>query len=234
MAKESALIESIVNNLKSGSHSQNDVGLIVRWQIDALRVVIARQPSFGMQAENKNYGSAIEPLVRNVLRKIKGMPEGTRRALLVFSAYSGQQLPRPENLDFDLIARYERAVLSALEALQKGSATIKNNKIGGYHTLDRTKHFCAATGFELIVGLEAGEPTNGDPFRFITNSLFEIVVPEEVREWRRLYKERPDLRSQCEKVLTNWRSDPAHKQLHSEGLRRGFAEMIAQKSASSM
>lgn len=234
MTTREELIASIVDNLKLSPHSRSDIAIIVTWQVDVLQAVIAGEPSFGRQAENNEYGSEIDPLVRRLKRKLAGMPDGTRRALLVFSAYAGQQIPRPENLDFALIERYERAVMSALDALEAGCAVLTNNRIGDYHTLDRTKHFCAATGFDLMVGLQAGQPTNGDPFRIITNLLFEIVAPDEVHDWRRRYKKDPDLRSHCEKVLSNWRNDQPYLKGHTDWLRSGFAEMIGQKSASSM
>jgi hypothetical protein len=227
-------IDLIVDSIKSSPYSRSDIDRVVRSQVDVLAAVLSNEPSFGRQAENKNHGSEIEKLAHQLQRKFKAMPEGTLRALSVFSAYAGLPMPPAEAVDFAMVERYELLLRSTLEALETGARAIKESKIGDYHTLDRTKHFCAATGFEILAGLKADEPTNGDPFRFIANSLFEIVAPDEVQDWHRRYKERPDLRSQCEKVLSNWRKEPELLGRHSEHLRRNFAEMIAQKSASSM
>jgi hypothetical protein len=224
----------IVDSIKSSPYSRADVDVIVRSQVDILVAVLGNEPSFGRQAENKQHGGEIEQLARQLQRKFKAMPEGTLRALSVFSAYSGLPTPRAENIDFAMVERFERLLRSALESLEAGAHAIKESKIGDYHTLDRTKHFCARTAFEILVGLKADEPTNGDPFRLIANSLFEIVAPDEVRDWQRRYKERPDLRSQCEKVISNWRNDPDYLRRHSEHLRHCFAEMIAQKSTLSL
>jgi hypothetical protein len=224
----------IVDSIKSCPYSRRDVDRIVRSQVDVLIAVLANEPSFGRQAENKRHGGEIEQIARQLQRKFKGMPEGTLRALSVLSAYSGQPLPPADKVDFAMVERYEVLLLSTLKALEAGAHAMRENKIGDYHTLDRKKHFCAATGFELLVGLKANRPTNGDPFRLITNSLFEIVAPDEVRDWQRRHKERPDLRAQCEKVLANWLSDPAHLDSHTERLRLEFAGMIGQKSSLSL
>jgi len=223
------LTAAVIDCLRmSCAHPRDAVATIVHYEINSLESVISDEPSFGRQSENKNYGKEIKGLTQKLLRKIEGAPIGTRRSLSVFSAYSGLQLPRPEQLDWELIERYEETLRSSLQALREGASKMQEHRIGDYHTLDRTKHFCAANAFDLIVGLEAGEPTNGDPFRFISNTLYEIVAPDESRKWRKDHEgEPPDLRSQCEKILGNWRRDPAHVQRHAERLKRSFAGMIA-------
>jgi hypothetical protein len=232
VTKAQELVASIVDNLKASPHGRSDVDRIVAWQVDVLKRVIVAEPSFGWQAENLKYANDVKSLAHKLQRKLEGAPAGTRRTLLAFGAYASlPQMPDPvEIASSDTTERYGGTLLTALHDLQMGCSTIldpKNkNKIGDYHTLDRTKHFCAATGFELMVGLEAGQPTNGDPFRSITNSLYEIVVPDA--------KSDLDLRTQCEKVLSNWRKDPAYLKRHIEALKQAFAGMIAQKSTSSM
>jgi hypothetical protein len=231
VSKPAALIREVVDSLGSSRYSRGEIDFIVRWQIDQLKSVLENAPSFGEQAVNREYAKAIGALAGKLQKKIEGAPEGTHMALLVFTAYppSHLQTTRPEDLDYGAIERWGGMVAEVLRKLQAGCAEIANNRIGDYHTLDRPKHFCAAQAFDLMIGLEAGEPTNGDPLRFITNSLYEIVAPEEVRQWQRHHKEeeKPDLRAQCEKVLANWRSDPVHLQRHSEQLRQSFAGMIA-------
>ncbi len=234
MSQQLALIELIVDSIKGSPRSWSEVDLIVRRQIEDLKSVLAAPPAWGKQADNKQYGDEIGKLVRTILKKLDGMPEGSLRALSAFSAYARETMPRAENLDLDRIELYERVLRSALEDLALGANAVKQYKIGDYHTLDRTKHFCAATAYEILIGLEAEEPTSGDPFRFIANSLFQIVAPDEVRAWRRAHKEDPDLRSQCEKVLSNWRSQPDLDRQHRAFLSNAFAGMIAQKTASSM
>jgi hypothetical protein len=134
--------------------------------------------------------------------------------------------------------RYGNVLLMALQDLQNGCAIILDsrykNKVGDYHTLDKTKLFCAAEAFNLMVGLDAGRPANGNPFQSITNSLFEIVAPAEAKAWRSDHKDPPDLRTQCARVLANWRKDPAYLRSHTEELKLAFAGMIAQKSVLSM
>lgn len=230
MSKPAALIKEVVDSLGSSRYSASEIELIVHWQIDQLKVVLENAPSFGEQAVNKQYARDIGKLAAKLQKKIEGAPAGTHLALLVFAAYppSHLQITGPENLDYDAVERWGGMVAEVLRKLQAGCAEIADNRIGDYHTLDRSKHFCAAQAFELMIGLEAGEPTHGDPFRFITNSLYEIVAPEEVRQWHKDHNgENPDLRAQCEKVLANWRSDPAGLQRHSEWLRRSFSGMIA-------
>jgi hypothetical protein len=158
------------------------------------------------------------------------MPNGTLGALLAFSACPGLQ--RTDQIDPDVVKRYEAELRSSLLALKEGARFIRRNKVGNYHTLDKPKHFSAVVAFELMVGLEAEQPTNGDPFRFITNALFEIVAPDEVRRRRKQYKDEPDLRRHCGKVLANWRRDPEYLKRHTEQLKRDFARMIAGKDRS--
>jgi hypothetical protein len=239
MTKPDDLMAAIVDGLTGSPYKRHDRNLIVQSQVRDLECVIAGEPSWGRQAENLDYAKRVRSLAQKLQRTLEGAPVGTRRVLLAFGANSSRpQMPDPvEVAASDTPKRFGKLLLTTLQDLQNGCAVLldpKNkNKIGDYHTLDRTKHFCAATGYELMIGLEAGQPTNGDPYRFITNSLFEIVAPKEAREWRKRHKERADLRSQCEKVLSHWRDDPA-KQRHTEWLRRSFAEMITQKSKSSM
>ena len=241
MAKPAGLIASIVDNLKEKSpHKRSDVDFIVRWQVDLLKRIIAAPPSWGWAADNLEHAKRVGTLARELQRVLEGAPDGTHLTLLTFGAYASRpQMPDPEEVAAsNVVDRFWNLLKAALQDLQKGCAVIldpKNkNRIGDYHTLDRTKHFCAASGFELMVGLEAGQPTNGDPFRSIANSLFEIVAPKEIEARRRKHKDDVDLRTQCQKVLSNWRKNPANLQRHAEELKRTFAGMIAQKSHSSL
>jgi hypothetical protein len=239
MTSPNDLITSIVHDLRASPHQRSDISSIVHGQVEVLKTILSGQPSFGWAAENLEYAKKVRSLSQKLQRTLDGAPDGTRLTLLAFGAYSSRpEMPHPEEIvASNAVEIYRSVLLTALQDLQKGCATIldpKNkNKIGDYHTLDRTKHFCAATGFELIIGLEAGQPTNGDPFRSITNSLYEIVAPAEVKAWRSNHGE-IDLRTQCEKVLTNWHKDPAYLQQHTKILKLAFAGMIAQKFASSM
>jgi hypothetical protein len=234
---QQALIASIVDSIKSSPHCRADIERIVEWQAKDLSSLLAREPSFGRQAENRQYGADVEKLARELQRKIKAMPEGSWRLISTVSSYAYFDRPIPSNqasTDFGMVDRFETALKSVLEALEVGSRVTKESKGGDYHTLDRAKHFCACTGFEILIGLEADEPTNGDPYRHVANLLYEIVAPDEARDWRKRKNERPDLRAQCEKVIAQWRSDPALLERHRQFLRLSFAGMIAQKSASSM
>jgi hypothetical protein len=237
VSKREELIASIVDSIKSSPHSRSDIESIVGWQADVLATLLTRQPSFGRQAENKQYGVEVEKLARQLQRKIKTMPEGSWRLISTVSSYAYFDRPLPSNqasTDFDMVHRFENALESVLKALEVGSRVTKESKAGDYHRLDRTKHFCACTGFEILIGLGADEPTNGDPYRHITNLMYEIVAPDEAQEWRKRFKKDPDLRSQCEKVISEWRSDAGGFEQHRQFLKHSFAGMIAQKSASSM
>lgn len=240
MGKPSEHIASIVNDLKASPHKPRDVYTVVCRQVDVLKAVLAGQPSFGKQAENRKYAEDVASLVKKLLQKIEGAPEGTQRTLLAVGAHS--YLPAmPRALEIAVsgtVERYKVHLLTALKDLRNGCAIIldpKNKKVfGDYHTVDRTKLFCAATGFELMVGLEAGKLTNGKTFRSITNSLYEIVAPKEAEAWRRDHEGDLDLRAPCQTVLSDWRKDPAYLQEHTEILKLAFAGMIAKKSGSSM
>lgn len=237
MSKREDLIASIVDSIKSSPHCRSDIESIVGWQADVLATLLTRQPSFGRQAENREHAADIEKLARQLQRKMKTMPEGSWRLISTVSSYAYFDQPIPSKQDqtnFDMVERFETALSSALQALEVGSRLTRESKAGDYHTLDRTKHFCACTGFEILIGLEADEPTNGDPYRHVTNLMYEIVAPDEAREWRKRFKKDPDLRTQCEKVIAEWRSHPANLEKHRQFLKLSFAGMMTQKTASSM
>jgi hypothetical protein len=220
--KRDALIDVIVGNLKASPRSRHDVDLIVRAVIDDLNGVLknalAGEPSLGVQAVNKRYGREVEALTRSLLKKLYALPEGTLRALMSLSAYSGQSIPKwPENWDWEMIKRYSEVMRSHLVALQAGATTIRSEKIGYYHNVGYTKRFCAGAAFDLMTGLEAGTPTQGDPLLLIANTLFEIVTGKE-----------RDLRGQCEDVLAHWRDNPDRLRENAERLRHDFTRMIAE------
>jgi hypothetical protein len=226
--REDDLTVAIVDSLKSSPRSKHDVDLIVRWQIDVLRKVIKGATAFGERADNKRYGREIEALARELVQKLDVMPSGTHQALVASSTYSGlptSAWPYPEDADWEAIQRYSEGLRAHLVALQAGAAAIKAHKVGYYHTIDKTKRFCAGSAFDLMIGLEAGVPTHGDPLRFIANSLFQIITPGD---------EDRDLRGQCDDILARWRKYPDRLQKHTKQLRHDFSQMIAEKSDSSV
>jgi hypothetical protein len=240
VATPNQLVASIVDHLKASPHPQSDVSSVVRQQVETLKTILTRQPSFGWAAENLEYAKKVRSVSQKLQRTLEGAPDGTRLTLFAFGAYASRsEMPHPEEIvAADTVERYANTLLTALHDLQNGCAKIldpsNRNEIGDYHTFDRTKHFCAAIGFELMVGLDAGQPTSGDPFRSITNNLYEIVAPKEAKARRQNHNDVPDLRTHCEKVLSNWRKDPDYLRQHVEIWKLAFAGMMAQKSASSM
>ncbi len=222
------LVATIVDHLKSKTYSPSQVQKAVRYQISITQEA-AGGTLFGWQAENKDYAKDVSSLAHELQQKLEGSPDGTSRSLFLFALYR-QTVPHPDDVDYVAVELYRMAFLSKLKELQAGCALISAENIGDYHRVDVPKRLCAGAACSLMIGLDAGKPTNGDPFRVITNLLYEIVAPEHVAEWRRRYAqdaefrqrhgETPDLRGQCGEVLKAYsRRSQADIGREREGLR---------------
>jgi hypothetical protein len=142
VSKREDLISSIVDSIKSTPHCRFDIELIVTSEIDSLAAVLAREPSFGRQAENKKYADEIEHLARQMLLKLKTASEGSVRLLSVLNAYSGSILPQAKNIDFGLVRRFEHMLGSVLESFETGAGAIKDNRLGDYTCDDGAARSC--------------------------------------------------------------------------------------------
>ena len=197
-------VPAIADALQASPFSRSEVEQAARRQIDVLREWLQERP-FGGRADNKQYAKEVESLARQLQQKLEGAPEGTRRILFTFAFY-GRKVPRPENVNHVAVEKYRKECLARLKRIRTGCAVISAEPVGDYHTVDVTKGLCAGAAFSLMIGVDAGRPTNGDPLRVIANLLFEAVAPDRVEEWREHHRgEAPDLRRQCQEVLKHQR-----------------------------
>jgi hypothetical protein len=179
-------------------------------------------------------------LAGELLRKLEGAPKGTRDVMFIMAS-RGQQLTWSPSINSPAATHFKKTLLTGLADLQRGCSDIRRNKngIGSHHNRDQAKQLCAGCAIDLIVGLEASEPTNSDkssPIRVISGALFEAIVPERSAEWLKKKKRRPDLREQCVEVVAHWRRmSDADRTAHIVRLwsKWEFTGMTARKSASS-
>jgi hypothetical protein len=215
------IIPTILDHLKSETYSRGQCEKALRYQIGILQEQ-GPTPAFGWQAQNVDYAKEVASLARRLQQKLEGAPEGTGRSLFLFALYHRKSI-QPQDVDYNAVELYRTAFISRLKEMQAGSAIIREQRPGDYHTTDTTKHLCAGAAFSLMAGLRVKQrlTNNGNgPFRIITNSLYEIIAPSAVAEWRERHPEVPNLRQQCQDVLQSWRRRPkADLDRECEGLR---------------
>jgi hypothetical protein len=214
------LIDTIADHLRSRTYTPSVVKAVVRIEIEhLLPMELARPPLFGMQTDNQEYADEIEKLTNDLIKKLKGGPPGTLNALFILAS-------RTEPLKWSLldtespaVTHYREKLLKVLADLKRGCQEILANKkgVGDHHNRDRVKQVCAGCALDLIVGLEAGKPTNSStrsPIRVISAALFEAIAPDQPA------KGRPGLREQCVQVIGDWRKMSADDmKAHIERLR---------------
>jgi hypothetical protein len=212
--KVEEIIPTILDHLKSETYSRGQCEEALRYQIGILQEFLQEEGSsttaFGWQAQNDEYAKEVATLARRLQQKLEGAPKGTGRSLFMFALYHREPF-QPKDVDYVAVEAYRAAFISRLKEMQAGCAIIREHKPGDYHRVDTIKRLCAEAAFSLMAGLKVKErrTNNGDgPFRIITNSLFEIIAPPAVVEWREHHKEAPDLRQQCQDVLQSWRRRP--------------------------
>jgi hypothetical protein len=205
-------VPAIADALSSSPLSRSQVEKAVRYQIGILQEWLQeRSPPFGERAKNKEYAKEVADLARQLQQKLEGAPEGTGRSLFLFARY-GQKAPRPDDVNYAEVELYRAAFLLSLKEMQTGCAIISANPIGDYHTVDVLKKLCAEAAGCLMIGLDAGQPTNSNEksaLRIIANTLYEAVAPDQAKEWAEHHKgNKPDLRSQCEETIKQLRARP--------------------------
>jgi hypothetical protein len=215
------LIPTILDHLKSEIYSRGECEKSLRYQIGILQEQ-GPEPMFGWQAQNVQYAEEVAALARRLQQKLEGAPGGTTRSLFLFALHHRKPI-QPQEVDYIALELYQASFISRLKEMQAGCAIIREQKPGDYHTTDTTKRLCAGAAFSLMAGLRVKQRStnNGNgPFRIITNSLYEIIAPSAVAEWRECHREAPDLRQQCQDVLQSWRRRPkADLDRECEGLR---------------
>ncbi len=235
------IVDTIALHLRSQKYSRSQVEAVARIELEHfLPMQLAEPPLFGRQADNQKYAEEIEALAHDLLQKLEGAPKGTRDVMFIMAS-RGQRPSWNPSINSPAAIHFKETLLTGLAALQRGCNDIRRNKsgIGDHHNRDRAKQLCAECAIDLIVGLEAGEPTNSDrssPIRVISGVLFEVTAPERSAYWLKKKKRRPDLREQCVEVVARWRGmSDADRTAHIDRLWSNweFTGMTARKSASS-
>jgi hypothetical protein len=240
-AIDECVVGTIADHLRSQRYSRSQVEAVVRIELEhLLPMQLAEPPLFGRQADNQKYAEEIEALVGELLRKLECAPKGTHDVVFIMASRC-QQLTWAPSINSPAATHFEKTLLTGLADLQRGCSDIRRNKngIGDHHNRDQTKQLCAGCAIDLIVGLEAGKPTNSgesSPIRVISGLLFEVIAPDRSADWLKKKKCKPDLREQCVEVVARWRGmSDADRRAHIDQLWSTweFTGMIARKFSSS-
>ena len=208
----SDFVAVIADHLISRRFSRAQVEAAVRKEItDLASLFVDKEPFLGWRAENQEHAKEIAKILRKLQQKLNGAPKGTQMALFAFGRY-GNEIARPQDMDWEEVARYKIRFFFYLESMGRSCSIIGKNPIGTYHTADQEKQRCATSALLLMMGLNAGEPASSSensPLRLIANALFETACHERAAEWRGAHKgESADLRRQCGEALADWRKRP--------------------------
>ena len=194
-------IAAIIDELKSQTFKRNQIELAVRREIELLTDADdSEHIHLGRQTENLKYADEISELLRELLKKINSAPEGTQQALYSWGLY--REKFKPPAIDWHEVGRYKLRFLFYAESMGQACSLIKRTKFGTHHNVKPMKRHYAQSAFNLIVGLDAGRPTNSSensPLRIIASHLCTVVAPTD---------EGGDLRLQCEEVVSYWRHQP--------------------------
>jgi hypothetical protein len=239
VAAPGAAIDTIVDQLHSKTYLKTDVKAAVRIELEyVLPIELAKAPLFGKQADNQKFAEDVGGLVRKLLRKLEGAPVGTRNVIYILASRTEHERWSLGDPNSPAAKHFKEKLQKVLADLQRGCADILRNKgtIGDYHTLDRAKQLCAGCALDLIVGLDAGKPTNStrlSPIRIISRNLYEAIAGGRSAKW---LKSSQDLREQCVDVIAHWRRlSDADRRAHIDQLWSNWEStgMIARKSGSS-
>jgi len=231
-------VKTVADHLCSQLYSRKEVEAVVRLEVrDLLPVQIAQPPIFGRQSENQLYAKEIDVLVGELLRKLEGAPPRTRDVLFILASRT-QPLSWSLDVNSPAAKHFKTTLLTGLTDLRRGCEEVRRNKngIGDHHNRNQAKQLCAGCALDLIVGLDAGRPTNSSPqspIRVIAGLLFEAVAPDQLQKKKR----QPDLLEQCRETVAHWRSmSDVGRGTHIDAIWATweFKGMIARKSASSM
>jgi hypothetical protein len=216
-------VETIELRLKSKIYSQSEIRAAVRCELQyILPAWLAKPYPFGLQPANRRDAADIKDLVKKLVQKLERTP-----AVLILAARM-----EPEKWSLrDANSPAVKALKHRLANLQRGCDEVldQNNVVGDHPNRDRVKEICAGCAIDLIVGLEAGRPTNS-PVRDIASDLFMAISPDPPAKT-------PDLRRHSEAEIARWpKMSEAAQKAHIDQVwtRWEFTQMITRKSASSV
>ena len=182
------IVETIVDHLRSSTYSRSEIAAVVRLELEHLLPwQIAGPPIFGKLAENKKHAKEIDKLIGKLLETLEETPKGTANSLFILAS-------RGEPLKWSLhdphspaVKHFRQTLLAGLAGLRRACSDIMapGNVVGDHHNRDRVKQLCAGCALDLIVGLDAGEPTNSSensPLRVIAGVLYGTVGPRPNRK----------------------------------------------------
>jgi len=221
-------IDRIADELTKSAIPRSTIKRIVGREItEIMPGQLAAKPMYGLEADNRKLAKKVGALALDLLRSISDASAEGCNAL--FTIASQRHQPKWPNVDQRIVTTIRTELLSHLEDIRAASVIVldKQSHVGDHDNRDGDKQICAGAALDLIVGLDAGRPTNsseGSPIRRIASLLFQVTLPDRLKEWRRegrnRWNEEPDLRQQCTEVAETWRKMLAEsQQAHIERLR---------------
>jgi hypothetical protein len=212
----------IADQVKSKSYSRAQVENVIRLELLQMPSLIARGPMFGRVAENRARAKEIGGLAKKLRRTITTLPPGADRAFFLIAS---RTWPR---IDDGAAQTFKRNFVDRLDDVLIACAVVlhEESDVGDYHRWDHEKQLCAGCALDLIVGLDAGPPTNStpdSPIRVISALLFKALLPQRFKQHQSKKGGEPDLRDQCAEVHKVWGQMPAEqRQARVERLRQSW------------